>query len=91
VPRFGAQQTGVDVLASAWPTRPLQDDPEGLSVLLLEYWHYLQNLTTVAGFISLLLQQDFVATFSETLYDAADGTSVGSDAVAGTRRLEFKT
>jgi len=61
----------------------IQNNPENLSVLVHEYWHYIQNLTTVAGLISLVLQQHFVAAFSETLYDMADGTSVGSNAVGG--------
>ena len=39
----------------------VQNDPDALSVLIHEYWHYLQNLTTVAGFVSLVLQQDFAA------------------------------
>jgi hypothetical protein len=61
----------------------VQNDPEAVAVLIHEYWHYLQNLTTVAGFMSLLLQQDFARAFSETLVAAGDGTSVGSDAVGG--------
>ena len=58
----------------------IQGDPDALSVLIHEYWHYLQNLTTVAGFISLVLQQDFAQAFSETLAVTGDGTSAGSDA-----------
>lgn len=52
------------------------DDATTLSIFVHEYWHYLQNLTTVAGFVSLLLQQDLAASFSATL--AEGGTSIGS-------------
>lgn len=61
----------------------IQNDPDALSVLIHEYWHYLQNLTTIAGFVSFLLQQDFARAFSETLTVTGDGVSVGSDAVGG--------
>ena len=61
----------------------VQNDPDALSVLIHEYWHYLQNMTTVAGFVSLVLQQDFARAFSETLAVAGDGSSAGSDAVGG--------
>jgi hypothetical protein len=62
----------------------IPNDAEGLSVLVHEYWHYLQNLTTVSGFISLVLQQDIAAAFSETLAVTGDGASVGSAATGGT-------
>lgn len=61
----------------------VQNDPEALSVLVHEYWHYLQNLTTVSGFISLVLQQNITSAFSETLSVAGDGSSVGSAAFGG--------
>src|SRR4051794_3268904 len=59
----------------------LPDDPDALAVLIHEYWHYLQNLTTIAGFISFVLQQDFVSSFSSTVSPAGDGTSLGTDAL----------
>jgi len=59
------------------------DDPDALAVLIHEYWHYLQNLTTVAGFISFVLEQDFVSTFSATASPSGDGTSLGTDAIGG--------
>lgn len=61
----------------------VQNDPDALSALIHEYWHYLQNLTTVAGFTSLVLQQDFARAFSETLAVTGDGSSIGSDAAGG--------
>lgn len=54
------------------------DDDENFSVFVHEYWHYLQNLTTVAGFVSLLLQQDLAAAFSATLLLTEDGSSVAA-------------
>lgn len=57
-------------------------DPARLAIFVHEYWHYLQNLTTVAGFMSLVLQQDFVAAFSQTLHVTGDGRSIGSDAIS---------
>lgn len=61
----------------------LIDDPKRMSVLVHEYWHYLQNLTTVAGFLELFLQQELTSAFSQTLAVTGDGGSVGSDAIGG--------
>lgn len=55
------------------------DDAEDLSTFVHEYWHYLQNLTTVAGFSSFELFHDLASCFHETLVQNADGTSVGSE------------
>lgn len=59
------------------------DDAEDFSTFVHEYWHYLQNLTTVAGFSSFESFHDLAARFHETLVQNADGTSVGSAALAG--------
>lgn len=60
------------------------DDAEDFSTFVHEYWHYLQNLTTVAGFSSFELFHDLAARFHETLVNNGDGTSVGSAGILGT-------
>ena len=55
------------------------DDAEDFSTFVHEYWHYLQNLTTIAGFSSFELFHDLASRFHETLVPHGDGTSVGSD------------
>ena len=42
------------------------DDAEDFSTFVHEYWHYLQNLTTVAGFSSFELYHDLAARFHAT-------------------------
>ena len=59
---------------------------EDFSTLVHEYWHYLQNLSTVAGFASFELIQNVLAVFSETLAPAGNGRSAGSDALDAPRR-----
>lgn len=54
------------------------DDPEDFSTMVHEYWHYLQNLSTVAGFGSFELFHDLAARFHQTLVQHGDGRSVGS-------------
>jgi hypothetical protein len=60
------------------------DDAEDFSTFVHEYWHYLQNLTTVAGFSSFELFHDLAARFHETLVNNVDGTSIGSVGIHGT-------
>lgn len=60
------------------------DDAEDFSTFVHEYWHYIQNLTTVAGFSSFELFHDLAARFHETLVNNGDGTSVGSAGILGT-------
>lgn len=57
------------------------DDVEDFATFVHEYWHYLQNLTTVAGFGSFELFHDLASRFHHTLVQHADGTSVGSAAL----------
>ncbi len=42
-----------------------QDDY--LAVYLHEYWHYLQNISTISGIITFILMQELLALFSKTL------------------------
>lgn len=42
-----------------------------------EYWHFLQNVTTVAGYRLFAFSQQLVALFSRTLNE--DGSSRGSE------------
>lgn len=38
-----------------------------------EYWHYLQNISTISGFMCFVLMQELVALFSNTLDVGSDG------------------
>lgn len=60
------------------------DDADDFSTFVHEYWHYLQNLTTVAGFSSFELFHDLVALFHQTLVQHRDGRSVGSAGLPAT-------
>jgi len=51
---------------------------EYLDVFIHEYWHYLQNVTTIAGFQSLMFTRDLLSYFSHSLLTRANGTSTGS-------------
>ncbi len=59
------------------------DNVEDFSTFVHEYWHFLQNLTTVAGFSSFELFHDLAARFHETLVQHANGMSVGSFGLLG--------
>lgn len=60
--------------------------PEGATVLMHEYWHYLQNVSTVAGVREFLRWQNIVGVFSKTLQAHGDGSSVGADALSDDER-----
>lgn len=48
-----------------------QDDY--LAVYIHEYWHYLQNITTIAGVAMFFLMQELAALFSRTLEESPSG------------------
>lgn len=62
------------------------DDADDFSTFVHEYWHYLQNLTTVAGFSSFELFHDLAALFHQTLVQHGDGRSVGSAGLPAAHR-----
>ncbi len=53
-----------------------------------EYWHFLQNVTTLAGFKSFAFSQQFLPLFSRTL--APDGSSKGSLALTDAEREDLQ-
>ena len=44
-----------------------------LAVYIHEYWHYLQNVTTIAGVAVFFLMQELAALFSRTLEESSSG------------------
>ncbi len=58
-------------------------------VFVHEYWHYLQNLTTLHGVKSFLATQQLVATFSRTMQP--DGSSRGSEGLPEDDRRRIVT
>lgn len=56
-------------------------DARVFHIFFHEYWHYLQNVTTVSGFKSFAFTQHLLPPFSKTLLRNADGTSEGAVAL----------
>ena len=52
-----------------------------MPIYIHEYWHYLQNTTTIAGFYSFALSQQLMALFSHTGRSPTTGESSGSAAL----------
>lgn len=61
----------------------LDGGPDPL-VFVHEYWHYLQNISTLHGLKSFEITQQLVPLFSATMN--ADGTSRGSDGLSDAQR-----
>ena len=53
-------------------------EDEKFAIFVHEYWHYLQNTTTPAGFDSFRLTQGLLWLFSQTMDPSANGVSLGS-------------
>ncbi|GEM_PF-2853042 len=66
-------------------------DPRLFHIFFHEYWHYLQNVTTVSGFKSFAFTQHLLPPFSKTLLRNADGTSVGAGALTPQERTNIRT
>lgn len=54
------------------------DERQALPIFVHEYWHYLQDITTVVGVPLFQIQQSLLALFSKTLIPAGQGVSAGS-------------
>jgi len=59
------------------------------AIFIHEYWHYLQNFSTIAGAFSYLIFQFFYAAFTHTLLVNKDGMSVGSDGLQDDQRRDI--
>jgi hypothetical protein len=64
--------------------------PEGATVLMHEYWHYLQNVSTLVGLKAFITWQSLLVPFSKTLQARADGSSVGSAALTADEYSQIK-
>jgi len=69
---------------------PSLDDAH-LHVFIHEYWHYLQNVTTVSGFKCFAFTQHLLPPFSKSLLSAGDGTSAGSTVLSLEERAKMAT
>lgn len=66
-------------------------DSRFFHIFIHEYWHYLQNISTVSGFKSFAFTQHLLAPFSKTLLANADGTSAGSNALTVQERQNVRS
>ncbi len=71
-------------MVNASDLSPKDLDDDQLSILFHEYIHYLQNISTVAGYHGFRRYLDLWRLFAETVGE--DGTSAGSDALSKTHQ-----
>ena len=72
------------------PDDNLTLDPQLQHIFFHEYWHYLQNVTTVSGFKSFAFSQHLLSPFSKTLLRRGDGTSDGASDLTTADRENVK-
>lgn len=70
---------------------PQEIDPNYWHVFVHEYWHYLQNISTLSGFKSFAFTQHLLVPFSQTLLKNANGISDGSCVLDATEQMNIKT
>lgn len=70
--------SGTSFLADPQNNGRIKQDRRHLPVLVHEYWHYLQNISTIAGVKGFLAAQNQLAIFSGSLAPDGSGNSEGS-------------
>lgn len=73
------------------PDHNPSENPCVFHIFLHEYWHYLQNVTTVSGFKAFAFTQHLLPPFSKTLLRNADGTSEGNAALTSQECADVRT
>jgi len=70
---------------------PSKVDNQHLHVFLHEYWHYLQNISTLSGYKAFDFTQHILPIFSKTLMTMKNGISAGSSLLNADDKKSLET